>query len=311
MSKVNIRKNAMSARWVGLLLALLLGSRVGAQEAKVGFWNVENLFDVVDDSLSAGDDDWTPQGAQHWTYRHYQRKLQDIYKTIVAMDCPLLMGLAEVENDRVLRDLCQGTPLARLGYQFVHYDSPDHRGIDCALLYRKDRFRLMESSVIRFDFATRDILQVVGVASGGDTLVLWVCHLPSKLGGAEAEARRVRCLHRLKEAMDSAALRFPSATLLAMGDFNAEPHELPDLGYRNLMASLPDGEGSYCYQGYWSCIDQMLTNNAALSASVFRPDFLLEPDVRRLTSKPRRTYLGPRYHGGVSDHLPVFVVIHK
>ena len=162
-----------------MALALFIGESTMAQEDSVFsavWWNVENLFDTRDDPHT-NDDEFTPQGDMHWTRRKLQAKLQGIAKTLAMADLPDVVGLAEVENSYVLRELCQGTPLARAGYRYVHRNSPDRRGIDCALLYRTDRFRVLKDSVVRVSdsaegFFTRDILVVEGVTAQGDTVSL-------------------------------------------------------------------------------------------------------------------------------------------
>ena len=128
-------------------------------------WNVENLFDTRHDTMK-DDCAFTPEGDNHWTSKRYQDKQNKIFKTIAAMQWPVVVGMAEVENDHVLRDLCRNTPLRKLGYDFVHFESPDQRGVDCALLYRKGLFDLFESTNIYVSdttegFYTRDILLVV------------------------------------------------------------------------------------------------------------------------------------------------------
>lgn len=299
-----------------LLLLLLAAGVTSAQEVRVAFWNVENLYDTRDDTITR-DDDFTPTGANHWTYSRYWQKQRDLYKAIMAMDSPDVVGLAEVENRYVLSDLCQGTPLARMGYRWVHYDSPDRRGIDCALIYRGDRFAPYFSEAICVSdsasgFFTRDLLHVEGLTPQGDTLILFVCHLPSRLGGEPAEVRRQHCAARLREAMDDARVQHPGALVMAMGDFNSNPGELLALSD---LRSLTAGQPSYCYQGQWSCIDQLLLLQegpfSVDTAAPFRHPHLLESDPRYGTVKPRRTYRGPRYHGGVSDHLPVFVRLRR
>ena len=301
-----------------LILLLSLPSFAEAQDYSVAFWNVENLFDTYDDSLTL-DDDFTPRGTNHWTYRRYSTKLNSIFKIIAALECPDIIGLSEVENDRVLRDLCQGTPLCKMGYRFIHFDSPEPRGLDCAIIYNPHSFKPYTSRPIRIEqFRTRDILQVEGTTLQGDTLILFVCHLPSQLGGAEAAKRRLQCAQRLRLAMDSAATLHPQALIIAMGDFNATPKEdpltqglqLPNPHYTNLMASLPLDQGSYCYHGHWSFIDQIILSTQgpfqALQSGAFRHPALLEEDRKHLTLKPYRAFLGPAFHGGTSDHLPVF-----
>ena len=138
-----------------LLIATVLGlflytTDVCAQDEgrwTMAFWNVENYFDTQHDTLKE-DMEFTPTGKNHWTAKRYADKRNKIYKMVAAMQWPVVVGLAEVENDRVLRDLCRYTPLRRYGYEFVHYESPDRRGVDCALLYRKELFTVFESQRI-------------------------------------------------------------------------------------------------------------------------------------------------------------------
>ena len=310
-----------------LLLCLAFAPLTMGQQGQApfaAFWNVENLFDTRHDTLR-DDLSFTPAGDHHWTPQRYAAKQAGIFKVIAAMDCPALVGLAEVENDFVLRDLCRSTPLRRWHYDFVHFESPDRRGVDCALLYRRDLFRCLGSRPICVSdssqaFFTRDILLVGGLLlPGGDTCYLLVNHWPSKLGGGPAEQRRLRIAQRMLAVMDSLQQCHPSALVMAMGDFNASPDEEAvrlglrfygternDLGFTNLTAAIPRGTGSYKYRDSWSCIDQVIANRP-LEVSVFAPDFLLQDDPRYLGRKPFRTYSGMRYLGGFSDHLPVYL----
>ena len=291
----------------------------------MAFWNVENFFDTQHDTLKE-DIAFTPQGENHWTAKRYADKRDKIYKMIAAMQYPAVVGLAEVENDHVLRDLCLSTPLRKYGYEFVHYESPDRRGIDCALLYRKDLFKVFESQRIEVSdsagaFFTRDILLVGGVLGKDDSCFLFVNHWPSKRNGAPAEQRRMEIARRLLGMMDSIQQTYPTALVLAMGDFNAAPEEdaislglgfhgtcRNSKGFYNLMCQIPKGEGSYKYKDSWSCIDQMIANRE-LAVEVFAPQFMLTDDSRYMGKKPFRTYTAMKYLGGYSDHLPLIVRI--
>ena len=313
-------------KWLFLVVFLLgpvavCGQTPGDALRGIAFWNVENYFDNHDDP-GKDDQDFMPEGNYHWTATRCLDKRNKIYKTMAAMDYPAVMGLAEVENDGVLESLCQGTPLRGKGYMAIHYESPDKRGIDCALLYRQDCFQVLESRPIAVSdtargFWTRDILLVVGVLGESDTCCLLVNHWPSKAGGMKAMRRRRTVARKLRTTMDSLIHAHPGALVLAMGDFNAAPEEAVirrEMGFGragqnaeglyNLMTQLPKGEGSYKYQGVWSYIDQMMANRQ-LRVEVFRPDFLLVVDDRYMGHKPFRTYSGIRYQGGYSDHLPI------
>lgn len=307
------------------------------------FWNVENLFDIWDDSTRL-DESFTPSGENRWTGKRYKTKLQHICQTLVAIgneevptfQMPALIGMAEVENDKVLRDLCKGTPLRRFHYSFIHYDSPDQRGIDNAVLYRSDMFSptltknisVSDSSV---GFLTRDILLVEGCLSNGDTLIVLVNHFPSKRGGALADVRRMEVARILRHTMDTLALAHPNAAIVAIGDFNASPGEseiaegvmrgqlTSDDCFVNLMANINPGRGTYKYQDQWSCIDQIIISQNLIQehraspylttsgGKIFEGVFLLVDDDKYMGKKIFRTYLGMRYQGGYSDHLPVYL----
>lgn len=297
-----------------------------AQEYTAAWWNVENLFDTRDDP-GTNDDDFTPEGSYHWTRRKLQAKLQGIAKTLVMMDLPDVVGLAEVENKYVLRELCNGTPLRQAGYRYVHHDSPDRRGIDVALIYRQDRFRVLRDSVVNVsdsteDFYTRDLLVVEGVTDRGDTLCFVLNHWPSKKGGEEAEGRRVAIAGRLRSIMNELRAKYPQGAVVAMGDMNSTAEERPMSegmafgddsinadGIRNLTMRLPAGWGSHKYQGQWDYIDHVLLHAGegwmVGDLKLMRYDHLLKEEAKLPGVRPRRTNQGTRYEGGLSDHLPL------
>ena len=239
-----------------LLISLAANAQVCRTTISVAWWNVENYFDTRNDSLT-NDDEFTPDGTYHWTHRKFNAKRDGLYKTLLMMDFPDVVGLGEVENAFVLRELCYGTPLRDKNYAYVHYDSPDRRGIDCALLYRKDRFTVTASRPVSLSdsatgYFTRDILCVEGLTSKGDTLVLLVTHWPSKRGGDAADRHRMEAALTLRALMVSLATEHPGAAVIAMGDFNATADETSiaegmgfgDLcrnadGIRNLDCDLP------------------------------------------------------------------------
>ena len=318
--------NRMS-RLLLLVVAMMMPTAVVAQEAfTAAWWNVENLFDTRDDPHT-NDDEFTPQGDLHWTRRKLDVKLNGISKTLAMMDLPDVVGLAEVENKWVLRELTQGTPLRQAGYRYVHYDSPDRRGIDVALIYRQDRFRVVHSRRVNVSdssagFFTRDILMVEGVTASGDTVVLLLNHWPSKRGGDEAEAQRLRVADTLRRLMVEQYARHPDAAVIAMGDMNSTPAEAPIAdgmgfgadsvsadGIRNLTLRLPKAWGSHKYQGVWDYLDQvyLLAGERWLVADLklVRFDHLLTDEKRNTGQRPKRTNAGLRYEAGLSDHLPL------
>lgn len=325
-----------------LTYAVIIPKESASQERyRLVFWNVENLFDIFNDS-TRNDDIFTPTGENHWNNKRYKAKLNNIYKTFVALgsaqnkafDMPLAIGLAEVENDKVLRDLVKGTPMRRFNYSFIHYDSPDQRGIDNALLFKKKAFKPFFSRAICVSdsnkgYFTRDILLVEGTSNEGDTLIFLVNHFPSRRGGTTADKQRMAIAKRLRYIMDTISTAHPAAAIIAMGDFNSTPEDIEirdglmhkgDTRFINLMVSAKAGRGSYNYQGHWSFLDQIIVSqNLADSNSfcpltlsskqgqVFDADFLLVDDEKNLKRKPFRTYLGVKYQGGYSDHLPVYI----
>ncbi|MBQ9473589.1 MAG: endonuclease/exonuclease/phosphatase family protein [Bacteroidales bacterium] len=333
-----------------ILLPLLICCSAAAENdsssaaLRVAFWNVENYFDIYPDSTHLASN-------QRWTPRRFAQKRNNIYKTVAAMEFPAVVGLAEVENALVLRELTLGTPLRLMNYGFVHYESPDRRGIDNALLYRADRFTpFVQQALYVADtaegFFTRDILFVGGVTCGGDTLLLLVNHFPSRLGGDIADRHRQTVAAKLRVIMDSLAAACPNAGIIVMGDFNAEPSDPVIRGitpegapYVNLMSGnveaafmvdngpqsvskqgVPRGWGSYKYHGYWSFIDQIIVSDNMVgkaasvnltvdgcAAHVFNAPFLLCNDKGYMGKRPYRTWHGPSYQGGFSDHLPVYI----
>lgn len=303
----------------------------------VMFWNVENFFDTYDNPYR-NDDEFTPMGENHWTAANFNQKRDDLAKTISLAadkygDFPALVGLCEVENAYVLNQLANNTPLARIGYGFIHRESPDSRGIDVALLYRKDTFTPLEKRFYKADFPTREILYAKGVVNTLDTVHILVNHWPSKSGGEKSsEPKRIAVANLAKGIADSLLAANPNAAIIMMGDLNDTPsskslkHMLGD--QENLVNLTPfaTGEkGTYKYRGDWQSIDHFIVSRSFLGPKesimpqwlycreemeIFAPDFLLEWDNTYMGVKPRRTYQGPRYLGGVSDHLPILLKVY-
>jgi predicted extracellular nuclease len=309
---------------------------------RVAFYNVENLFDTVDDPENDKDDEFLPNSSKEWTLERYNKKLANIGEVIQGMDFPLLMGFAEVENYKVLEDLINMTPLKEHNYAIAHFDSPDHRGIDVALIYKSD-FELQdkESIVVNLPASvsqyktTRDILKVEGRLNG-EKIVVFVNHWPSRSGGANATSgKREFAAKILRQEVDEVLAEDATAKIIAMGDFNDEPLDKSVLNVLKAQIEKPSnadnqlynctipltnaGEGSYLYQGNWQMIDQIIVSGSLLDANaaqhvlgfkVFKEDFLLfeHPDNG---PTPDRTYGGDNYYGGYSDHLAVFLEFKK
>ena len=307
----------------------------------VMFWNVENYFDTYDNP-STTDEEFTPTGDNRWGRARFEKKRDDIAKTILLAadqygDLPALIGLAEIENAFVLQELLEETPLARTQYKYIHKDSPDSRGIDVALLYRKELFTPLETKYIGFSFPTRDVLYTKGVVNGLDTLHIMVNHWPSKRGNEESSGRKREYVSlKVSHVVDSILQRNPAANIVLMGDFNDTPDSSPLKNLEQLtnLAKWADGaEGSYKYRESWSMIDQFLVSENLIreesnikgkneafmpqwiytyrNMEIFAPEALFAEDATYLGVKPKRTYSGPRYLGGISDHLPVVFKLYK
>ena len=310
-------------------------------EYKVIFWNLENFFDTFYDQ-GREDGNFTPFGEMHWTKKRFTAKRNAIAKTIIGAGegcAPVIIGFAEVEKRYVLNNLIEETPLAQIGYSIIHKDSPDRRGIDVALIYRRELFVPLETEFIEVILpdttaTTRDILYTKGVLKERDTLHIFVNHWPSKFGGATfSEPGRRAASDALKHKSDSILHNNKYANIVAMGDFNDTPDASTITALDKLTNLSYDlhkrGEGSIKYRGAWELIDQILVSPNLLnreksdsrhqqqhngpghlcvkSVSIYSPPYLLEKDATYSGMKPKRTYVGPRYNGGISDHLPVIL----
>lgn len=302
------------------------------EEVQIAFWNVENLFDTKDDTLT-NDDEYLPYSMRGWNYDRYQKKLNHIYKTIIAMgewQPPTLIALAEVENKHVLEDLLTQTPLARVGYHIVHQNSEDRRGIDLAILYQPKKIALLDTTFINIRFPaapnsrTRDVIYIKGkVLAAEDTIHLWANHWPSRYGGGKSsEGRRVYVSDVVKAHLENVIQNDENARCIVLGDFNDAPNDLSlqNLSSGKVKLTLTTQEsfhGTHKYQGIWSHFDQIWLSpsvsnkvsegTSAIEGIVFHPEWLLTKDKTFGGVKPYRTYVGYRYQGGFSDHLPVYV----
>jgi endonuclease/exonuclease/phosphatase family metal-dependent hydrolase len=326
---------------LGLILAVYAfrtDKKPASMSGQIAFWNVENLFDTINDK-SISDEDFLPTGKLKWTSERYNTKLSSLAKVIRAIgngSGPDIIGLAEIENKAVLIDLTQKTELKSLGYEIVHYNSPDKRGIDVAMLYKKGSFKLLKSKSINVSIPedtlyTRDILLVKGVYGKSDTMYLFVNHWPSRRGGQDdTEKKRLHASACLKQSRDSILKLEPNAQILAMGDFNDEPTNKSILalsyvdnsanGFVNLMDALKAaGEGTHHYKKEKSLLDQILVTKSfqvvkgyyVIEGSIFHPDWMYGENYKGDPPGPLHTYAGSRYIGGYSDHFPVYVDLKK
>ena len=319
----------------------------GNNSIRIVFYNTENLFDPFDDSLT-NDNEYTPLGMRGWTYKKFQKKLINISKVFLGIggwEAPEIIGMCEVENSFVLYKLITDTPLSKIGYKIIHKDSPDPRGIDVAMIYRPDKFKpvMYKAIPIRFpndpNGRTRDILYVKGLVMGKDTLHVLINHWPSRYGGyAATRPKRAFVASVLRHTTDSLMQAVPNARIVIMGDFNDEPTDesitkvllarsdsahLDSTDLFNMMYRLSGNwrSGSNKFRENWSLIDQIIVSSALLhnrsglyanasGAHIYNAPFLLMEDKTYFGEKPFRTYLGPRYLGGFSDHLPVYFDIY-
>jgi len=294
-------------------------------------YNCENLFDCRHDSLKE-DTEFLPDGPRQWTPHRYWTKLNNVCKVIMACGTdgdeqriPDLIALVEVENDSVLQALTRRSPLRALRYDYLMTSSPDERGMDVALLYAPPTFRPLSHRSLRVppppgSKPSRDVLYVCGEIQRGDTLHVFVIHAPSRVGGPAADDYRMRVGQTVAHAVDSIRRLSADAKVILAGDFN-EPlngEVVGLLGYCHLQDLTKSARGvngakaTYRYKGDWEMLDHVLIS-PSLSAN-FRhiriedSSFLTEEDRDYGGLKPRRTYVGRRYHGGISDHLPLVVI---
>jgi hypothetical protein len=299
-------------------LALMASANVPAQNVparSVLFYNVENLFDPANDP-AADDGDFTPEGAYGWTEQRLAEKTGRIARILREASADLI-GLAEVENTAVVERLARHDELAGLYYGVVHFDSPDARGIDVALMYRRAAFRPRAMRAVRYralpDYRTREMLHVAGLWQGHPTHVL-VCHLPSVVSAA---AVRQAAAESVRWVVDSLAAADPEHLILVMGDFNANPGNRPMKiltrggGLENPFVRLyRQGYGSYRYRERWNLYDAILTGGSLPGRPEPRiviRDELIQPDGQ-YRGYPFRSFSGTEYIGGYSDHLPVGMV---
>lgn len=308
---------------------------------RVMFYNVENLFHPTNDSLKK-DDEFTKEGTRYWTYKRYYDKINKVAKTAIALgewEPPAVIGLCEVENIQCMLDLVKDSPLKKFGYEIVFHDCDDQRGIDVALLYRPKYFNYLSFESIKLNFPeegsrpTRDILYTKGMV-GTDTLHLFVNHWPSRYGGQLATVpKRNYAAKILRSKFDSINAINPAANIVALGDFNDHPDDesmkdimsakktIADMGANDLYNMIWQYEfkkGTHKYDHEWGILDQIVVSRGLLDtasalystperAHIFDANYLLEPEKDGVGKITNRTYIGFKYHGGYSDHLPIYL----
>ena len=302
------------------------------------FYNVENLFDTYDDTLTE-DNDFLPAGLMRWNYTRYSGKINSLYKTIVAAgnwNPPVLVAMCEVENRNVLENLVFDTYLSKYHYRIIHEDSPDGRGIDVCMILREDCASLIHYEYWiphsdRIDkFTSRSVLYAK-IAIATDTLHVIMNHWPSRRGGVLAgEGLRLMIAQMVRSKIDSInEFNSEKQKIIISGDFNCTPGDTEinlltnQTNHYNSLINLSEnaamrGCGTYRFKGTWEMIDQILVSEALLTGTgrmytntemfgVYKPDFLLRKDPKYPGSSPFSTFRGFKYQGGYSDHLPVLL----
>ena len=312
---------------ISVLLFCVVAVGVRAQERDsllVMFWNIENFFDWTDQGTGESDKVFSSSGDRHWTRSRFYSKCDSFAKAVMWIGdrygrMPDVIGLAEVENRGVLRKLLDYTLLRKYGYSIVHNESGDRRGIDVALLYRKSSMSLKAASFrtptyqdIRMP--TRDILHARMELQGGSIVDFIVNHHPSKFGGEkESGHKRTIVMEALRSLCDSLNVS-GKGSIVAMGDFNDTPDAcqfdiLADVLENKGLPMHEKGHGTIRYKGRWELIDFFLVDSLVETSDmeVVKIPFLMTYDKRYPGEKPLRTYSGPRYLGGVSDHCPILL----
>lgn len=305
----------------------------------IAFYNIENLFDIYKDDLTR-DDDFNPTSEKRWTIKRYNNKLRKIGYAMSNIGRketnthPAIIGLAEVENEAVIKDLIASKHLAEYPYNYVHYDSKDERGIDVALLYDNKKFSILHSEIFEFSFHTedgidhtRDILWVKGLFLN-EELNFIVNHWPSRrAGNNETEHKRKAAADYVEMIISKIKTDKPDAKIVIMGDFNDDPASksvkqlVNNQGLFNPMETLISiDRGTTVHNFEWNLFDQIIiTHNfferkakslRYVNADIYDADFLKQYDGK-YKGTPYRTYVGKRYKGGYSDHFPVYMILNK
>lgn len=314
----------------------------------VAFYNLENLFDTINQS-GKYDLEFTPGGSRKWDTEKYRAKLEKLATAISAMkddrtpNGPAIIGISEVENESVVRDLVNTAPLSERGLKYVHHDSPDNRGIDVALLYDPAQFEVTgvtNTKLSSVPFATRDQMAVTGVL-GGDTLTVIVNHWPSRLGGEEqSRPNRVKAAELSKQLAQQRWEENPGQHVIIMGDLNDDPSsysvavtlaaEANEAKVKNHSFFNPwwniwdaDTRGTLSYRGKWNLFDQILVSGTLLDnkkgkatgnlqyldAQINDFDFLKNPPESKYAGTPLRTHASGQWLNGYSDHFPTEIFL--
>ena len=311
-------------------------SEIKKNEFTIAFYNLENLFDTKDDPKTM-DDDFTENSVRRWDEKRFRKKIKRLGQIISNIGYediqhpPVILGVAEVENEFVMKELANSKFLKDKNYNYVHFDSPDERGIDTALLYRSDYFKVLSKEAISLyvtnplgerDF-TRDVLHVKGLLNNEELHIL-VNHWPSRRAGAEVtNYRRMVASKNNQEIILKIRSGNPNARIVIMGDFNDDPHResvqtlVSENMYNPMELLLTRNEGSVTYKGNWNLFDQIIIshnflqqhgNNFRFETAKIFDSVSLKENAGRYKGNPYRTFAGRKYLGGISDHFPVYSI---
>jgi len=322
--------------WVILLLVGI--SFYGFQKSKtslvIGWYNVENLFDTINDP-NTNDDDFTPTGKYSWNSKKYRIKLNNLANAIATLiddSNPVVIGLCEVENKHVLEDLVKTKRLKPYNLSLIHKDSPDERGIDVAALYNPKTLKLRETQFLKVNLPdekdhTRDILFIDGLLLN-ERFYFIFNHWPSRREGETAsEPKRMAAAQVVFDKCTSVLSVDSGANLVIAGDFNDEPTnksllllesvKAKNTSIINLSKALAaKGKGTHSFKNEWNMLDQIMVSSSLsqsdqfvcpTDATIHQPDWLLFKHKDGSVS-PNKSYSGTRFHAsGYSDHLPVYI----
>lgn len=326
-----------------LAITILLLSHFGfaqTNESIIAFYNVENLFDTIDDPYK-NDFEYLPNSKKKWDGEKYKKKLQSISRVILGINDwqgPDVIGLCEIEKRQVLQDLINYTNLQNFNYGIIHEESDDKRGIDVAMLYKKDRFEILNYKYFKIDIGgrpTRDILYARGVVMKADTIHLFYNHWPSRFGGQSvSEPSRIIAAEFIRGKVDSLNLNFSNPKIVISGDLNDGTDDKSIIEGLKASSELISGKntlyntsyslqhdlklGSHKYKAEWNLFDQMIVSTSLFDSTstlnmkptdsfIYSPTWLQVEDELFFGEKPFRTWAGNNYLGGFSDHFAVYI----
>lgn len=307
---------------IQLFITLFLCSCNAQKTERIAFYNVENLFDTINGPNN--DEEFLPDGKKEWGAKRYETKINQINKIICDLKTPMLIGLCEIENEKVIQDIIDKNKRLK-NYKTIHFNSLDARGIDVGMLYNTKKLSLLDKGFIRFNLpnqsnpTSRDILWAK-LSYKNEVFFAIANHWPSRRGGTEKSApKRVKAAKKAKEFIDSLLSENPNTPIILMGDLNDYPsnqsvNELKKVLEPCITKSSNKYGGTNSYKGEWNILDHIMISKGfeksklstkPQSGSIFSPEYLIT--TYKGNKVPYRTYGGLKYLNGYSDHLPVYV----